>query len=191
MLPPSSPSATTQTLLNPHRLSLLLERHPPTPFPSQILARIIREAGELDAGVPHVLADERPARASTMSDLTSMPVRTIFSVRNEDCRETPRVAAWRDQDPSVFQRGRVRAGFLLRELQRGELLALPDSRPMPGIGPASHELRVPGGNTDWRIFYAIRPDAIVILGVEKKGSQRTPKATISACRQRLRAWDRE
>lgn len=93
--------------------------------------------------------------------------------------------------PPFSNEGRVRAGFLLRELQRGELLALPDSRPMPDIGPASHELRVPDGNTDWRIFYAIRPDAIVILGVEKKSTQRTPKVTISACRQRLRAWDRE
>ena len=79
----------------------------------------------------------------------------------------------------------------MRSLQRGDVLSLPDSRPMPGIGKGCHELRVPDGNVDWRIFYAVRPDAIVILGVEKKGSQRTPKAVIAACAWRLAAWDRE
>ncbi|HEY3349000.1 MAG TPA: hypothetical protein VGM13_04440 [Thermoanaerobaculia bacterium] len=49
----------------------------------------------------------------------------------------------------------------------------------------------PDGNVDWRIFYAVPPDAIVILGVEKKGTQHTPKATITACARRLAAWDRE
>ena len=50
---------------------------------------------------------------------------------------------------------------------------------------------MPDGNVDWRIFYAVRPDAIVILGVEKKGTQRTPNAVIAACARRLAAWDRE
>jgi hypothetical protein len=40
-------------------------------------------------------------------------------------------------------------------------------------------------------FYAVRPDAIVILGVEKKATQRTPNAVIAACAGRLAAWDRE
>jgi hypothetical protein len=38
---------------------------------------------------------------------------------------------------------------------------------------------------------AVRHDAIVILGVEKKSTQRTPKAAIAACARRLAAWDRE
>jgi phage-related protein len=50
---------------------------------------------------------------------------------------------------------------------------------------------VPDGNVDWRIFYAVRADAIVVLGIEKKGTQRTPKAVIAACARRLAAWDRE
>ena len=62
---------------------------------------------------------------------------------------------------------------------------------MPGIGKGCHELRLPDGNVDWRIFYAVRPDAVVILEVEKKGTQRTPKATIEACVRRLAAWDKE
>lgn len=68
---------------------------------------------------------------------------------------------------------------------------MPDSRAMPGIGSACHELRIGDEGTDWRIFYAIRPDAIVILGVEKKGTQRTPKSTVLTCKRRLQAWDRE
>jgi hypothetical protein len=34
------------------------------------------------------------------------------------------------------------AGFLLRLLQRGSTLTMPDSRPMPAIGARCHELRV-------------------------------------------------
>ncbi|HQQ77108.1 MAG TPA: type II toxin-antitoxin system RelE/ParE family toxin [Thermoanaerobaculia bacterium] len=95
------------------------------------------------------------------------------------------------KSPPFSKEGRVRAGYLLRGLQQGNVLSLPDSRPMPEIGKGCHELRVPDGNVDWRIFYAVRPDAIVILGVEKKGTQHTPKATIAACARRLAAWDRE
>ena len=67
------------------------------------------------------------------------------------------------KSPPFSKEGRVRAGYLLRGLQQGDVHSLPDSRPMPGIGKGCHELRVPDGNVDWRIFYAVRPDAIVIL----------------------------
>jgi len=93
--------------------------------------------------------------------------------------------------PPFSQAARTRAGYLLRSLQRGDVLTMPDSRPMPEIGAACHELRVPDGRVDWRILYAIRPDAVVILGVEKKSTQRTPKAVLAVCGRRLRAWDKE
>jgi hypothetical protein len=36
--------------------------------------------------------------------------------------------------PPFSKAARLEAGFLLRQLQRGELLSMPKSRPMPSIG---------------------------------------------------------
>jgi hypothetical protein len=48
---------------------------------------------------------------------------------------------------SFSRAARLEAGFLLRRLQRGELLSMPQSRPMPGIGARCHELRINDGGT--------------------------------------------
>ncbi len=57
--------------------------------------------------------------------------------------------------PPFSKAARVEAGFLLRLLQKGELLSLPRSRPMPSIGSRCHELRVNDRNETWRIIYRI------------------------------------
>ncbi len=44
--------------------------------------------------------------------------------------------------PPFSQHARLEAGFLLRLLQHGHMLSLPQSRPMPTIGPHCHELRI-------------------------------------------------
>jgi hypothetical protein len=44
--------------------------------------------------------------------------------------------------PPLSGEARVEGGVLLRRLQRGETLAMPESRPMPVIGPRCHELRI-------------------------------------------------
>lgn len=44
--------------------------------------------------------------------------------------------------PPFSARARAEAGYLLRLLQEGERLGLPESRPMPRIGSNCHELRV-------------------------------------------------
>ena len=48
-------------------------------------------------------------------------------------------------------------GMLLRELQDGELLSMPQSRPMPDIGSRCHELRVNDRSKTWRLIYRIDP----------------------------------
>ncbi len=78
---------------------------------------------------------------------------------------------------------------MLRRLQRGELIAMPHSRPMPDIGPQCHELRIDNAGVTWRIVYRIDPDAIVILEVFSKKSRATPRAVIAACRKRLREYE--
>ena len=66
---------------------------------------------------------------------------------------------------------------------------MPHARPMPGIGPRCHELRVRDAGHNWRLMYRVDKDAIVIAGVFDKKSQQTPKEAIEACQGRLRAYD--
>jgi len=91
--------------------------------------------------------------------------------------------------PPMSPAARLEAGFLLRRLQRGDLLELPHSRPMPDIGPRCHELRVPDLAVTWRVVYRIDRDAVVILDVFAKKTQKTPATVVQACRRRLRAYD--
>jgi phage-related protein len=64
--------------------------------------------------------------------------------------------------PPFSKKVRVEAGYLLRLLQEGERLRLPESRPMPAIGANCHELRLVDETTTWRILYALTSDAVVI-----------------------------
>ena len=91
--------------------------------------------------------------------------------------------------PPFSRDGRIEAGFLLRRLQRGETLGMPQSKPMPSIGPRCHELRVRDTGHSWRIVYRLDRDAIVIAEVFDKKTRQTPKEVIEACRRRLRAYD--
>lgn len=82
----------------------------------------------------------------------------------------------------------METGVLLRRLQRGELLGLPHSRPMPSIGRRCHELRIVDENTTWRLVYRADSDAIVVADVFKKKTQVTPTTVIDACKRRLRQY---
>lgn len=93
--------------------------------------------------------------------------------------------------PPFSLAGRLEAEFLLRRLQQGEKMVLPQSRPMPSIGARCHELRIPDAHTTWRIVYRIDSDAIVILEVFKKDTAQTPKRVIETCKCRMRAYDHD
>jgi phage-related protein len=91
--------------------------------------------------------------------------------------------------PPFSKAARLEAGLLLRMLQRGENLSLPQSRPMPSIGPRCHELRVIDENVNWRIVSRIDKDAIVILDVFEKKTNRTPHHVIEVCKKRLKDYE--
>ncbi len=91
--------------------------------------------------------------------------------------------------PPFSSDARLEAGFLLRRLQRGEMLSLPHSRPMPSIGARCHELRIVDADKTWRIIYCIDPDAILLLDVFNKTTTQTPKRVIADCQRRLRQYD--
>jgi phage-related protein len=93
------------------------------------------------------------------------------------------------KSPPFTLGARIEAGVLLRRLQRGEMLCLPHSRPMPSIGAHCHELRIVDQDRSWRIVYRIDPDAIVIAEVFNKTTQQTPQPVLDNCRRRLRKYD--
>ncbi len=107
--------------------------------------------------------------------------------------------AKRSRKPLVWRHGEVKsppfspaakreAGVLLRLLQEGEKLEMPLAKPLPQIGPRCGELRIRDRNHNWRIIYHIEPDAVVILDVFAKKSQRIPQEVIERCKKRLRQY---
>ena len=93
--------------------------------------------------------------------------------------------------PPFSSSARLEAGYLLRQVQKGIKLSLPQSRPMPSIGTGCHELRVNDKNMTWRIIYRIYADAILILEVFEKKKNKTPKSTIDICRQRIKRYEED
>lgn len=91
--------------------------------------------------------------------------------------------------PPFSQAARLEAGFLLRQLQLGEKLGLPHSRPMPSIGRRCHELRIIDKTATWRIIYRIDDDAIIIAEIFSKKVQKTPEIVIESVKNRLRTFD--
>ena len=91
--------------------------------------------------------------------------------------------------PPFSQEARVETGVLLRQLQEGESLELPHSRPMPSIGTHCHELRIRDVDKNWRIVYRIDDDAILIVEVFSKTTRATPKNVIEVCQKRLSTYD--
>lgn len=135
--------------------------------------------GRFDTG-----ATQRPSRAPLQS------CQIGYMLGSMDSSDKPLVWLHGEvKTPPFSANARIEAGVLLRRLQRGDKFSLPHSRPMPGIGPACHELRVPDDNLTWRIIYRIDGDAIVIADVFEKKTRATPKRVIDTCKRRLRRYD--
>lgn len=92
--------------------------------------------------------------------------------------------------PPFSEAARIEAGFLLRRLQQGQSLGMPQSRPMPTIGSACHELRITDEAQTWRLMYHVAADAVVILDVFSKKTEATPKGVLGTCRARLATYVR-
>lgn len=91
--------------------------------------------------------------------------------------------------PPFSAEARVEAGVLLRRLQRGDSLSLPQSKPMSRVGSRCHELRIRDSDKNWRILYRTDADAIVIAAVWNKTTRTTPDGIIDQAKRRLRLYD--
>ena len=91
--------------------------------------------------------------------------------------------------PPFTPEGRQEAGMLLRLLQEGERLGMPQAEALPDVGSRCGALRVRDAEHNWRIMYRIDPDAILILEVYSKKTRKIPDEVMQRCRQRLKQYD--
>ena len=92
--------------------------------------------------------------------------------------------------PPMSRAVRRKTGYLLRRLQQGEDLEMPNSRPMPDIGRRCHELRISDDRETWRVIYRLDEDALLIIETFNKKTQKTPTEVLRLCRKRLSTYDR-
>ena len=93
------------------------------------------------------------------------------------------------KSPPFTPAARQEAGMLLRLLQEGEILGMPQSEPLSIIGPRCGALRVRDKEHSWRIMYRNDPDAILILEVYAKKTNKIPDEVIDRCKKRLKQYD--
>ena len=91
--------------------------------------------------------------------------------------------------PPFTVEGRREAGYLLRLLQEGENLSMPQAEPLPILGPHCGALRVRDGQHNWRVMYRIDADAILILEVYARTTRKIPEDVIDRCKKRLKDYD--
>jgi phage-related protein len=107
-------------------------------------------------------------------------------------RGTQRSVGWLHGEiktPPFTKEGRKEAGHLLRLLQEGENLGMPQAEPLSTIGPRCGALRVRDDDQNWRIVYRLDPDAVLVLEVYAKKTKKIPQEVIERCKRRLRAYD--
>lgn len=91
--------------------------------------------------------------------------------------------------PPFTAAGRKEAGDLLRLLQEGENLRMPQAEPLPSVGPRCGALRVRDGEHNWRIMYRVDADAVLVLDVYPKKTRQIPQEVIDRCKKRLKDYD--
>jgi len=91
--------------------------------------------------------------------------------------------------PPFTAEGRQETGILLRLLQQGERLGMPQAEPLPDVGPRCGALRVRDAEHNWRIMYRIDSDAILIVEVYSKKTRKIPDEVIQRSRRRLGQYD--
>jgi phage-related protein len=78
-------------------------------------------------------------------------------------------------------------GKAIFDLQRGESLAMPLSRPMPSVGPGAAELRIGDRSGIYRAFYYTESArGILVFHAFVKKSRETPKRELELARKRLK-----
>ena len=82
---------------------------------------------------------------------------------------------------------RQELGKAIYDLQKGEVLTMPLSRPMPSIKPGAAELRIRGRAGIYRAFYYSRsPRGILVFHAFVKKTRATPVPELDLGKKRLK-----
>ena len=78
-------------------------------------------------------------------------------------------------------------GKAIFELQKGERLSLPLSKPMPSVGQGVEELRIRDQSRAYRVFYFVKSiRGVLVFHAFVKKTRKTAPREIALGRQRLR-----
>lgn len=78
-------------------------------------------------------------------------------------------------------------GKAIFDLQKGNSLGMPVSRPMPSVAPGVAELRIRDRQGIYRAFYySLSPRGILVIHAFVKKSQATPKQDLDLGKKRLK-----
>lgn len=87
----------------------------------------------------------------------------------------------------LFSRSvKMELGKYIYQLQLGQKLAMPVSRPMPSVGLGAYEIRVRDEAGIYRVFYFLKvKDKVLVFHAFTKKTQATPKGEIRLGKSRL------
>ncbi len=91
--------------------------------------------------------------------------------------------------PPFTAEGRQESGMLLRLLQEGVRLGMPQAEALSDVGSRCGALRIRDAEHNWRIMYRIDTDSVLILEVYCKKTRKIPDEVIDRCRKRLKQYD--
>ena len=85
---------------------------------------------------------------------------------------------------------RIRAGYELREVQKGNEPT--DWKPLKTVGPGVREIRIRLANGAFRVIYlATLPKFVLVLHAFEKKTEQIPQKDIELAAQRLKQWKTE
>ena len=94
--------------------------------------------------------------------------------------------AAREAIRSFPEDARRELGKAIFDLQRGEILGMPLSRPMPSVAPGAAELRIRDRSGIYRAFYYVNsPRGILVFHAFVKKTRATPKQELNVGKKRL------
>jgi len=93
------------------------------------------------------------------------------------------------KSPPFSKKARIEAGYLLRLLQQGYKLSMPQSEKISDLCSRCHMLRIKDEDKWYRIIYRIDSDAIVLFHVFEKKTNKITKSILNTCRQRMKQYD--
>jgi phage-related protein len=91
--------------------------------------------------------------------------------------------------PPMGVNARREAGFLLGLLQGGEVLGMPQARPLFDVAPRLYELRIRETGKQWRIFYRVDADRVLLIHQINKTTPTLSEQDKNLVKERLAAYD--